>query len=209
MPNRLDTYTEVMARKSSVTRQVILEASIEEFAAHGFAGSRVDSIAEAAGVNKRMIYVYYGDKQGLFSSALQQVIATMVREVPIDERDLSVYAGELFDYLVAHPEALRLSLWRHLENPDAGPEVRDIYVQKVGAMQDLESRSTNHGGIPATDLLVLVQGMASAWLLSPKDLLGAIAGRPMSSENLAAHRQALVAAVRLMTSKETEAATSA
>ena len=50
----------------------ILAAATKEFAAFGFGGGRVDRIAERAGVNKRMIYHYYGDKRGLYLAVLEQ-----------------------------------------------------------------------------------------------------------------------------------------
>ena len=47
------------------TRGRILAAAIAEFAANGLAGARVDAIARRAGSNKRMLYHYFGDKEGL------------------------------------------------------------------------------------------------------------------------------------------------
>jgi AcrR family transcriptional regulator len=52
------------------TRAAILAAAIDEFAAHGLGGARVDRIAARAGANKRMLY-YFGDKDGLLLAALE------------------------------------------------------------------------------------------------------------------------------------------
>ena len=52
------------------SRARILEAAFEEFATHGLAGARVDRIAANAGLNKRMIYHYFGSKDGLFEALL-------------------------------------------------------------------------------------------------------------------------------------------
>lgn len=170
-----------------------------EFSSYGFAGARIDRIAEAAGSNKRMIYVYYGEKEGLFTTTLHQVIQQMVETVPVTEDDLPAYAGALFDYVVAHPEALRLTMWRHLERPDSGPEVGALYAEKVSAIQQAtraQVSSASETPIPPMDLLVLVQGMASAWLISPPDLLNAEGTDPTSPARLGRHRTALVAAVQ-------------
>lgn len=51
-------------------RDRILDAAAAEFAALGFAGARVDAIADRAGVNKAMLYYYIGDKQSLYSAVL-------------------------------------------------------------------------------------------------------------------------------------------
>jgi TetR/AcrR family transcriptional regulator len=52
------------------TREGILLAAQEEFAAKGLSGGRVDQIAARAGANKRMIYHYFGSKDGLYLAAL-------------------------------------------------------------------------------------------------------------------------------------------
>ena len=45
---------------------VILKAAAEIFAEHGFAGARVEAIAQAAGINKAMLYYRVGDKARLY-----------------------------------------------------------------------------------------------------------------------------------------------
>jgi len=50
-------------------RALILRAARREFGSHGFAGARVDHIARRAGVNKQLIYYYFGSKNGLFRAA--------------------------------------------------------------------------------------------------------------------------------------------
>jgi TetR/AcrR family transcriptional regulator len=58
-------------RDSAVTAAAIREAALDEFAARGFSGGRVDRIAENAQVNKRMIYHHYGSKDGLYLAVLE------------------------------------------------------------------------------------------------------------------------------------------
>ena len=110
-----------MPRDSSATRARILDAAIEEFAQHGLAGARIDRIAAAAEANKRSIYVYFASKEGLFGAALLRAMQELSQAVPLTEDDLPGYAGRFFDELLAHPQALRLSLWRMLERPGIGP----------------------------------------------------------------------------------------
>ena len=62
-------------RNPERTRARILSAALKEFAAKGFAGTRVDAIARRAGINKRMLYHYFGDKEGLFRAVLRRKIA--------------------------------------------------------------------------------------------------------------------------------------
>jgi AcrR family transcriptional regulator len=184
-----------MARDSEETRNRILDAAVGEFAAYGLAGARVGRIAEVSGANQRSIYVYFESKEGLFNAALRRVIGGLVEAVPLTEDDLPGYAGRMFDYLLEHPEALRMSLWRQLERPDSGPDAADVYAGKVEAMSRGGS-GTTASGLPPTDLLVLVQGLTSAWMISPRDLLAADSSNPYSAERLAVHRAALVEAAQ-------------
>ncbi len=62
-------------RNPRQSQERILEAALKEFAAKGFAGARVDSIAGRAGINKRMLYHYFGDKEGLFREVLRRKLA--------------------------------------------------------------------------------------------------------------------------------------
>ena len=185
-----------MPRDAAATRARILDAAVAEFSAVGLAGARIDRIAEASGSNKRMIYVYFGDKEGLFEAALQGTLGELMAAVPITEDDLPGYATRLFDHVTAHPQAWRLSMWRQLERPTSGPQAAELYRDKVTAMRSAAAADGTISGLPAVDLLVLVQAMAGAWLVSPVDLLTADGGEPMSTERLAAHRRALDAAVR-------------
>jgi AcrR family transcriptional regulator len=58
------------ARDPEHSRARILAAAHAEFAQHGFDGARVDRIAALAGINKRMLYHYFGNKDDLFCAVL-------------------------------------------------------------------------------------------------------------------------------------------
>lgn len=62
-------------RNPERTRELILSAALQEFAAQGFAGARVDAIARRAAINKRMLYHYFGNKEDLFRAVLRRKIA--------------------------------------------------------------------------------------------------------------------------------------
>src|ERR1039458_4441407 len=63
------------ARNPKRSRERILAAALKEFAAKGFAGARVDSIARRAAINKRMLYHYFGNKVNLFREVLRLKMA--------------------------------------------------------------------------------------------------------------------------------------
>src|SRR5215813_3009987 len=64
-------------RDSRATKELLLAAATEEFAEHGLAGARIDRIAERAGANKRLLYVYFGDKDQIFDAVLERQIASL------------------------------------------------------------------------------------------------------------------------------------
>jgi AcrR family transcriptional regulator len=55
----------------------ILEAAAAEFAGRGPYGARVDAIARGAGMNKRLLYHYVGDKEALFSAVVERCLTRL------------------------------------------------------------------------------------------------------------------------------------
>jgi AcrR family transcriptional regulator len=185
---------ELMPRTSASTRARLIAAAIAEFADHGLAGARVDRIAAAAAANKRAIYDYFGNKEGLFDAALISAISDLTEAVPLRPDDLPGYAAELFDYLLTHPGAVRMIAWRRLERPQAGPGLSDSYVEHV--MQVRDQACPPAGSIGPVDLVVLVIGLANAWHLSSSDLLPAAGQDQADPQRIAQHRHAVVEAAR-------------
>jgi TetR/AcrR family transcriptional regulator len=102
-------------RDAERTQQAILAAAEEEFAEKGLAGARVDTIAEQSGANKRMLYYYFGSKEGLYLAVLERAYGAMRQA----ERELNLLElGPLdairrlvefkFDYYREHPRLIRL-----------------------------------------------------------------------------------------------------
>jgi AcrR family transcriptional regulator len=75
--------TEVPARKSTwkqdpeAVKADILRVATAEFAEQGLSGARIDEIASKTLVSKRMIYYYFGDKEGLYRAVLEGVYAKL------------------------------------------------------------------------------------------------------------------------------------
>jgi AcrR family transcriptional regulator len=97
------------------TRQDILAVARREFAEHGLSGARVDAIAARIQTTKRMIYYYFGSKEGLYLAVLEQVYSD-IRSVE-KELDLASLTPAdavrrmiefTFDYEEAHPDFIRL-----------------------------------------------------------------------------------------------------
>ena len=74
------------------TRRDILDVATEEFAARGFSGARVDVIAERTRTSKRMIYYYFGGKEGLYSTLEKGTGAARRRYAPRPGADCPIAA---------------------------------------------------------------------------------------------------------------------
>ena len=59
-------------RDSERSKRLILESAVTEFSNYGLGGARVDRIAERAGVNKRLLYHHYNNKDDLFLAVLEK-----------------------------------------------------------------------------------------------------------------------------------------
>jgi AcrR family transcriptional regulator len=66
-----------MARNPQVKIDRIVTAAVAEFARAGRDGARVDAIADEAGMNKRLLYHYLGDKDALFDAAIDRCVAVL------------------------------------------------------------------------------------------------------------------------------------
>lgn len=102
-------------RQADVTRQRILQAAIKEFAAEGYSGARVDAICKRARSNPRMIYHYFGDKDGLYATVLEHVLGELRREeLKLEVDHIEPLEGMLtlftfvHSHFGAHPELISL-----------------------------------------------------------------------------------------------------
>jgi len=107
--------TGTAASQRGATRKAILDAALAEFARHGFGGARVSRIAEAAGVNKRMLYHYLGNKEALYLAALESVYETIrARELALDVERLEPRAAvrelvrTIWTHFLEHPEFIAM-----------------------------------------------------------------------------------------------------
>ncbi|MEV8533775.1 TetR family transcriptional regulator [Streptomyces sp. NPDC051211] len=188
-----------MARDSSATKARLLDAAFSEFAAYGIAGARVDRIAEAAQANKRLIYVYYGNKEQLFDAVLQRALETGSESVPFDADDLPGYAGAVFDHLVERPSLMRLVLWKQLERPGSTDMEAGSYQGKIAAVRRAQETGRIDPGMDPADLLTLVVALSQAWFGAVGGPAAGEQGPAWPPERLARHRAAVVESVRRIT----------
>ncbi len=112
-----------MQQRAIKTRNAILAAARDEFAAKGFHGARVDVIAAKADVNKQRIYANFKDKAGLFAAVLKSAFTDQAKEeiqlLKLGPRDIPRLAERILECYVSihirHPAFWRLLSWENLE----------------------------------------------------------------------------------------------
>ncbi|MGW7268986.1 TetR/AcrR family transcriptional regulator [Streptomyces sp. NPDC054864] len=96
--------TKTLREGSTQKRTAILTAARELFLADGFDRTSVDAVAARAGVSKRTVYDYFGDKQTLLRTvvdAVGQSVVTTVRRIVDETLTDGIRAADLEDVLVA------------------------------------------------------------------------------------------------------------
>jgi TetR/AcrR family transcriptional regulator len=188
--------------KAGGTREALLGAAVAEFAEKGFAGARVDAIAQRAAVNKQLVYHYFQSKQGLYQSALETVYAEIrerERELSLDalapDVAMSKLVGFSFDYLTGHPEFIALltdenrNRGSHLK---ASPRLKQMHSPLMDLLRRTLRRGVEAGvfrrGYDAVNLYVTVAGI-SYFYFSNNHTLSAIFGRPLGTAAARAGRR--------------------
>jgi AcrR family transcriptional regulator len=182
-----------VVRDAEATRQRLLDAAEQEFAARGIAGARVDRIAHAAGSNKAQIYHYFGSKYRLFEAVFDRIVKATVSDTPTDPTDLPAYAGQLFESYQKHPEIQRLATWYRLERAEDGDLIAAIVASNatmVKAISDAQRAGLLSTRFEPAILLGLVLTVSGTWSSMTPEYSGLV--RRVS---VAKRRQAIVDAV--------------
>jgi len=117
-------------RDAERTRAELLAVATEVFAEDGFSGARVDDIAARTRTTKRMIYYYFGGKEGLYRAVLEEAyrgIREAERSLDAGHADpvaaVRALAEVTFDHHVEHDAFIRLVA---IENIHRGEFIRQI-----------------------------------------------------------------------------------
>ncbi|WP_332815384.1 TetR/AcrR family transcriptional regulator [Ramlibacter sp.] len=192
--SRRDTAlpAEERVRDADRSQSTILAAARDEFAEHGLGGARMDRIAERAGLNKRLIYYYFQDKEALFQAVLEQ----SYRDIRQAERQLNLLELRPADalrrlveftwaYYLDHPEFLtllnsaNLHKARHLQGSRRARELNSPLIEMLARILERGRREGSfRGGIDPLQLYISIAGMAYFYL-SNNHTLSAIFGHDL------------------------------
>lgn len=114
-------------------RAAILDAAKELFIEQGFNGISMDGIAAAAGVSKLTVYSHFGDKETLFTEAIQAKCVEMMpdelfvtdNEGPLRDQLLGI--GDAFFTLISSDAAIATQ--RMMMTPETDDRIRQMFWQ--------------------------------------------------------------------------------
>jgi AcrR family transcriptional regulator len=174
------------------TKGDILEVATAEFAANGYAGARVDEIAARTRTTKRMIYYYFGSKEGLYLAVLERVYAQIrrvERGIRIDELSpdeaLRKLAEATYDHHTTHEAFIKLV---SIENIHRAEHVRqsatilDENVTAITLLEEVIERGVRDGifrdDVDALDVHMVISAYA-CFHVANRHTFNAIFGRDM------------------------------
>lgn len=191
------------------TRQDILWAARVEFAEHGLSGARVDAIAARTDTVKRMIYYYFGSKEGLYLAVLEQAYADIRRaeqELGLDGfppvEAIRRLVAFTFDYDEAHPEFIRLvsnENMYHAQHLGQSAAMRDLNKDAISTLEQVLDRGKQSGVftrvVDPVDIHMLISSFCF-FRVANRYTFGAIFGQDLSAPaTKARHKQMLANAV--------------
>lgn len=137
------------------TQAAILRAAVIEFGENGLTGARVDAIAERAATNKRMIYYYFQDKEGLYLAALEasyKKVRDQELDLKLDALDPESALRRLvainFDHHVANEHYIRLVMSENMNRGrtlSKSQQIETLNRPALTILSDIYSRGVAQG----------------------------------------------------------------
>ena len=139
-------------------RERILLAAEKLFAARGFSAASVQEITDAAGINKAMLYYYFGSKEKLYNELMEQGSANLkyAMEQALKgnsvEQHLQRFLTAYFTMIAARPELAQI-VYREVlgYGSDNGPDVRDKLLAYIHQLQELIESGQKNGELRSLD----------------------------------------------------------
>lgn len=124
----------------------ILAVATKEFADKGLSGARIDAIADATHTSKRMIYYYYGSKEGLYLAVLEDAYRR-IRATEADlhladlapQEALKALVGFTFDHHHSNQDFIRLVMSENIQRGEYLAQSQLIQELNASVIQSIEA----------------------------------------------------------------------
>src|SRR5437899_6152391 len=163
-------------QKTSALREAILAAALDEFAAQGFAATRLDDVARRAGVAKGTIYLHFRDKEALFQDLVRSVLSPLVgmletiaqTDAPLRslaERIVEVFVSEI--YGTRRKDVIRLIITEGPRFPKLAEfYYREVLSRVIQAMRGLLRHAFERGELESEPILRFPQLLVAPGLVA-------------------------------------------
>lgn len=192
--------TGVREAAAQATRDSILKAATKVFAKYGYDGGSVEKISKAAKSFDRMIYYYFGSKEGLFIAVLEGIYRRMDEAEASIELDatrpvesLTAVIRFVLGYYRKNPEFVTLL---NSENLHKGRHIakslraREYSSQAIAIIQQLLTSGVQQGlfraDVAARDLYLLIAS-TGYFYTSNRHTLTAFLGEPLETPEAVSH----------------------
>jgi AcrR family transcriptional regulator len=184
------------------TKANILDVAAAEFGEKGLAGARIDEIAALTQTSKRMIYYYFGSKEGLYLAVLEESyrkVREIESELHLDdlppEQALRRLVAFTFDHHLSHENYIRLVMTENIHRGqyiEQSKRIQELNVTAIAAIKRLYQRGVKSGvfrtGLDPVDIHASISAL-SFFNVSNRHTFGAIFKLDMCSRAYVAHRR--------------------
>ena len=148
------------------TQRNIIDVAMTEFARNGLSGARIDEIAEKTKTSKRMIYYYFGDKEGLYLHCLEEayrVVRSGEGKLSLDHVEPVEALRQLveftFDHHASHEDFIRMVMIENIHHGEylkKSKTIRELNRTAIANLEDVYNRGVAAGafrsGVQPIDL---------------------------------------------------------
>ena len=157
----------------AATQANILEVATREFAEHGFTGARIDAIAAGTRTSKRMIYYYFGSKEGLYEAVLLEYyrrLRSAEAQIELDALPpldaVHRLVESTFDYHIRNADVVRLVMvenlakGRHIKELAGLPALNSALIEALQRVCDRGVREDVMRKVDATQLYTSIAALS-------------------------------------------------
>lgn len=150
--------------KAALYRELVLEAAQSLFAAKGYAGTKMEDVAKAADFAPATLYKVFPSKEAIFQEVLERGVWGILEHSRSTARRAPTAVTALFqslrgshEYLIEHPEFLRIQLWETRSWAFEEAARSSAWDEAFKGLQNLFQRCIEEGSVEGDDPILLAQ----------------------------------------------------
>ena len=196
---------ETASRRQGIERRrELIRVAIDVFGEAGFAGARIDEVAQRVGIRRPSVLYHFADKRALYLAAIASVVSEITERVVATEKlpteRLIAIADTWIDFVIDRPNAARLLLRQMIDsNPmpaaEAEVPVRGLLDSIQAAIDDRSSGSGPGKSLDASEFALILSSTSLVWVASRTAVEGVLGLDTLAPDSIQRHRKTLHALV--------------